>query len=103
MRSEEIVQMTSVRKVVDSYLLEDLFDLPSAFKNKQLEVIILPVEEESVSINKKLPILTMEQIEKWAKTPEIQALTGVLAGTSLPDDIKMSDIRNNRLSYKYKV
>ncbi len=37
--------MTAVRKVVDSNTLTELFDLPSDFKGKKIEVILFPAEE----------------------------------------------------------
>jgi hypothetical protein len=48
-----------------------------------------------------IPRFSMTQIEAWAKAPEIQALTGVLAGAWLPADITMQDIREMRLTEKY--
>ena len=95
--------MTALRKVVDSNKLVGIFDLPPAFKNKQLEVILFPVDKVSTSVNRKIPLFSMAQIEEWAKAPEIQALTGVLKETNLPADISISDIRNARLAEKYKI
>ena len=96
--------MTAVRKIVDSSVLVDIFDLPPSFKNKKVEVVLFPVDESSISQNspqnsqkKNYPLLTMAQIKEWAKAPEIQSLVGVLKGKSLPVDISISDIRNERL------
>ena len=89
--------MTALRKIVDSSVLTDIFDLPPAFTNKKVEVVMLPVEE------KKVPRLTMAQIEEWTKTPEIQSLVGALKPAGLPSDISISDIRKERLAEKYKV
>jgi len=36
--------MTQVRKIVDSSSLADIFDLPSVFKNRKIEVIMFPIE-----------------------------------------------------------
>ena len=103
--------MTAVRKVVDSSALANLFDLPPSFKNKKVEVVLLPVEDEdmtnelpmdTIPMGKKIPLLTITQIQEWAKAPEIQALVGVLKGTSLPVDISINDIRNERIAKKYK-
>jgi hypothetical protein len=69
--------------------------LPPAFENRKIEVLLLPVEEVGVKR------LTKAQIEEWAKAPEIQALRGVLRGTSLPADITSKDIRDMRLAEKY--
>jgi hypothetical protein len=89
--------MTALRKIVDSSVLTDIFDLPPAFTNKKVEVVMLPVEE------KKVPHLTMAQIEEWTKTPEIQSLVGALKPAGLPSDISISDIRKERLAEKYKI
>ena len=89
--------MTALRKVVDSSVLTDIFDLPPAFINRKVEVVMFPVEEKEVSR------LTMAQIEEWAKTPEIQSLVGALKSASLPPDISISDIRKERLAEKYKT
>jgi hypothetical protein len=66
--------MTQVRKIVDSSSLEGIFDLPSDFKNRKIEVIMFPVEEKA----DKIPQFTMAQIEEAANSPEVQALVGVL-------------------------
>ena len=90
-------KMTTLRKIVDSSALTNVFDLPPAFKNKKVEIVIFLVEE------KKIPRLTMKQIEEWTKTPEVQSLVGALKTTDLPMNIKVSDIREERLAEKYKV
>jgi len=89
--------MITLRKVVDSSALTDIFDLPPAFINRKVEVVMFPVEEAPP------PRLTMAQIEKWAKTPEIQSLVGALKSADLPADISISDIRKERLAEKYKI
>jgi len=43
----------------------------------------------------------MAQINEWAKSPELRAITGALNGASLPDDVSITDIRNERLAEKY--
>ena len=94
--------MTAVRKIVNSCDLVKLFDLPPAFKNRKIEVLMFPVEEQADnSAKKSIPALTMAQVEEWAKAPEIQALVGVLKKTGLPANISISDIRNERLTEKY--
>jgi hypothetical protein len=90
-------KMTALRKVVDSSVLTDIFDLPPAFTNKKVEIVMFPVEE------KKVPRLTMAQIEEWVKTPEIQSLVGALKPAGLPANISMSDIRKERLAEKYQI
>ena len=89
--------MTTLRKIVNSNTLTNLFDLPPALKNKKVEVVIFPIEE------KKTSRITMTQIEEWTKTPEIQSLVGAIKATDLPADISISDIRKERLAEKYNV
>ena len=88
-----------VRKVVESSALAGIFDLPPAFRNKKVEVVLFPVEEPKNNIS----LLTMAQIDEWAKAPEVQALVGALKGTGLPADISIGDIRNERIAEKYKT
>jgi hypothetical protein len=38
--------MEALRKIIDSKALETLFPLPESFRNKDIEIIILPVNEE---------------------------------------------------------
>ena len=104
--------MTAVRKVIDSSALANIFDLPPSLKNKRVEVVLLPVDESiseistdksSVPMKKNFPLLTIAQIEEWAKAPEIQALVGVLKGAGLSADININDIRNERVAEKYKI
>ena len=91
--------MTQVRKIVDSSSLSGIFDLPPAFKNRKIEVIMFPVEEKTETI----PQFTMEQINEWAQSPQVQALVGVLKDAGLPEDITMKDIRQMRLAEKYGI
>ena len=95
------MNMTAIRKIVDSSTLADLFDLPPAFENRKVEVLLYPVDEPEAQ--SAFPLLTMEQIDNWAKAPEIQSLVGVLKGAGLPEDIKINDIRDERHAEKYKV
>jgi hypothetical protein len=91
--------MTQVRKIVDSSSLDGIFDLPSVFKNRKIEVIMFPVEEKT----DKIPQFTMAQIEEWSQSPQVQALVGVLKDKGLPEDITMKDIRQMRLAEKYGI
>jgi len=99
--------MTAVRKLVDAHILADMFDLPPAFKNKKIEVILLPVEdspeEAPISLQKDFSRFTAAQIEEWAQAPEVQTLVGALKEAGLPSDISMADIRSERLAEKYAV
>jgi len=89
--------MTALRKIVDSSVLTNIFDLPPAFIDRKVEIVMFPVEE------KKAPRLSMAQIEEWTKMPEIQSLVGALKSANLPPDISISDIRKERLAEKYKI
>jgi len=91
--------MTQVRKIVDSSSLDGIFDLPSAFKNRKIEVIMFPVEEKADIT----PKFTMAQIIEWSQSPKVQALVGVLKDAGLPEDISMKDIRQMRLAEKYQI
>jgi hypothetical protein len=50
------------------WFLEGIFDLPSAFKNRKIEVIIFPVEEKA----NEIPQFTMEQIIEWSQSPLVR-------------------------------
>ena len=91
--------MTQVRKIVDSSSLADIFDLPSVFKNRKIEVIMFPVEEKADIT----PKFTMAQIDEWTQTPELQALAGLLKGSDLSPNISMKDVRQMRLAEKYGI
>ena len=68
----------------------------------QRKKVIVTIEEEK-SIEKKIPPITVAQIEEWSKAPEIQSLVGVLKSANLPPNIKISDIRDERLKEKYRT
>ena len=68
----------------------------------QRKKVKITIEEET-HIETKQPIFTAEQINEWSKTPEIQSLIGILKGKGLPADMKINDIRNQRLAEKYKI
>ena len=99
--------MTAVRKLVDAHLLTDIFDLPPAFKNIKVEVILLPAEdspeEASTPAQKGALRFSAAQIREWAQAPEIQTLVGALKGADLPADISITAIRNERLTEKYAL
>ena len=73
-------------------------DQPVSIPEKKRVKIII---EEQTTSAEKLPKITMAQIEEWSKTPEIQSLVGALKNASLPLDITINDIRNERLKEKY--
>ena len=74
-------------------------DKPVSIPEKTKVKIVI---EEEKSLEVKLPKITMAQVEKWSKAPEIQSLVGVLKNVNLPADITIKDIRNERLKGKYE-
>ena len=74
-------------------------------EKKKVKVIVEDHAAETSSTEeaavKKIPKITMSQIEEWSKAPEIQSLVGVLKNANLPPDITIKDIRNERLMEKY--
>lgn len=77
--------MEVVRKIVNASQLLSVIPLPEAFKNKKLEVIIIPAEDPAEK-NKK----------------EIEAAVDFLTG-SIPDEgMELEDYRNERLK-KYEA
>jgi hypothetical protein len=88
--------MTQVRKIVDSSSIADIFDLPPLFKNRKVEVIVFPVEDNA----EVTPKFTMAQMIEWSKSPRVQAIVGVLEAADLPADLTMKDVRQMRLEEK---
>ena len=89
--------MTALRKIVNSSDLSTVLDLPPFFRNRKIEIIVFPVEEN------KNPCFTIEQLEEWTKAPDIQSLVGALKSSGVPADISINDIRDERLSKKYTL
>ena len=46
--------MNFIRKIIDSDSLDSIVDLPPELKNRRVEVIVLPVEEDNNQANKSL-------------------------------------------------
>ncbi|MCK8824320.1 hypothetical protein [Fuchsiella alkaliacetigena] len=46
--------MNFIRKIIDSDSLDSIVDLPPELKNRRVEVIVLPVEEDNSQANKSL-------------------------------------------------
>ncbi len=40
--------MEAIKKIVNGAMISDFFNLPESFKTKQLEVIIIPVEDSAI-------------------------------------------------------
>jgi len=95
-----IEKMTILRKVVNLSEISNIFNLPPSFINHQLEIIIFPTEIDEA---RNTPHLSMEQIQQWSNSSQIQVITGILKDADLPQDITMKDIKQMRLSGKYNI
>ncbi len=78
--------MEIVRKYVDADSLMAIMRLPEKFKNRKLEVIVLPVEEQ------EKPLKEAADIDR-----AIQSLTGAIPYT----DMSIEELREERLK-KYE-
>ena len=78
--------MEVIRKFIDANSLMSVIALPEAFRNRKLEVIVLPIEEEAVTQQK-------------TDVPSIvQSLVGAIPHT----DMTLSELRDERLE-KYET
>ena len=78
--------MEVIRKFIDANSLMSVMALPEAFRNRKLEVIVLPTEEEAVTQQK-------------TDVPSIvQSLVGAIPHT----DMTLSELRDERLG-KYEA
>lgn len=78
--------MEVIRKFIDANSLMSVMALPEAFRNRKLEVIVLPTEEEAVTQQKTdVPSI-------------IQSLVGAIPHT----DMTLSELRDERLE-KYET
>lgn len=78
--------MEVVRKYVDASSLMTIMTLPETFKNRKLEVIVLPIEEQTETPKNAFDIENT-----------IQSLVGTVPYT----DMSLSEIREERLQ-KYE-
>jgi len=98
---------TVYRKILTPETHRMVIDIPEEFRGRSVEIIVLPVmdnyeQEQTPHLSSDaLPTFTKEQIEEWAKSPEIQALSGALKNACLPYDIDMKKIRAMRIAEKY--
>ena len=76
--------MEVVRKIVDAKKLMSVIPLPETMRNRRVEVIVLPAEEQKVSENLK-------------KSGNIESLVGVIRDTGMT----LEDYRAERLG-KYE-
>lgn len=79
--------MEVVRKYVDASSLMTIMTLPETFRNRKLEVIVLPTEEQAVTSKNTFDVESV-----------IQSLVGSMPYT----DMSLSEIREERLQ-KYET
>ncbi|MDR1148744.1 MAG: hypothetical protein LBK66_08945 [Spirochaetaceae bacterium] len=84
--------MEALRKIIDSKTLETLFPLPKSFRNKDIEIIILPVNKKE-----EKPHVTRQMINEMLPG----SITQSLIGTIQFSNISLEDIRLERLQ-KYE-
>ena len=78
--------MEVIRKFIDANSLMSIMALPETFRNRKLEIIVLPTDEET-------------PIQKKADVPGIvQSLVGAIPYT----DMTLSELRDERLG-KYEA
>lgn len=80
--------MEAVRKYIDANSLMSVMTLPENFKNRRLEVIVFPMEEQAGKMPKSI-----SEIDE-----AIQSLVGVVPNTEL----SLSELREERLR-KYET
>ena len=78
--------MEAIRKYIDADSLTSIITLPETFKNKKLEVLIFPVDEQELEKQK-------EDIESV-----VQSLIGAISDT----DMSLEELREERLQ-KYEI
>jgi hypothetical protein len=65
--------MEALRKIIDSKSLETLIPLPKSFQNKNIEIIILPINEK-----KETPHITRHMIDEMLSGSITQSLIGII-------------------------
>jgi hypothetical protein len=84
--------MEVLRKIIDSKELETLFSLPKSFQNKDIEIIMLPVNKK-----REKPHITRQMIDEMLPGSITQSLVGTIPFSN----ISLEDIRLERLQ-KYE-
>jgi hypothetical protein len=84
--------MEALRKIIDSKALETLFPLPKSFQNKDIEIIILPVNKKAGK-----PHVTRQMLDEMLPGSITQSLIGTIPFSN----ITIEDIRLERLQ-KYE-
>jgi hypothetical protein len=85
--------MEALRKIIASKTLETLFPLPKSFQNRDVEIIILPVNKKK---DEKLHV-TRQMIDEMLPGSITQSLIGAIPFA----DISLENIRLER-SQKYE-
>lgn len=78
--------MEVVRRFIDASSLMSVMALPETFKNRRLEVIVLPAEEHAPN----------------AKETDVKAVVESLIGAIPYTDLSLAELREERLS-KYEA
>ena len=78
--------MEVIRKFIDANTLMSIMNLPEAFRNQKLEVIVLPADEQ----------VSQEQ------TKDIQNIIQSLIGSIPHTDLSLNELRDERLK-KYEA
>ena len=73
--------MEVIRKFIDANSLMSIMALPEAFRNRKLEVIVLPTDEETVIQQK----------------PDVAGIVQSLVGAIPYTDMTLSELRDERL------
>jgi len=82
------VFMNAVRQVVDGNALAQIIKLPKHMQSKQVEIIVMPIEE-----NRKRRPITRSQLEVLLKGSNTETLTGTLPAEF---DVEADQIRTER-------
>jgi len=79
--------MEFVRKVIDANSLMSIMTLPESLKNRKLEIILLPADE---------------QLEKAGKASDIEEVVNSLVGMIPYSGMSLAELREERLK-KYET
>ncbi len=86
--------MNSVKKVIESSILEGIIDLPEELRNRKVEISILPYEDEEESYYNSLGPLGRETFDKGFERGKRQVLSKRI--------IKMIDEKIGELPGNYR-
>ncbi|MDR0853304.1 MAG: hypothetical protein LBN34_02940 [Clostridiales Family XIII bacterium] len=86
--------MDAIREIVNGNALSSIIKLPKSLRDKQVEVIILPINEEVSDTEIKVSRDILRQMKKNAT---VTKLTGAISH----EPITIAEIREERLVDKY--